>query len=626
MSDRRALALVLLVALAARLGVFSELAGFPLFDGPAADTLEYLGRARAILAGDPLGGPGVFFHSSPLYAWLMAAALATGLADPAHLGGLVAVQLLVGVGTAGLSWALARRLAGPGAALAAGLLVALSPTAIFYDAALLGDFLLPPAFAAAALLLARPATPRRLAATGAVLGLAALVRPNALLLLLPAAWAGRAAGRRGLLALAAAAGLAVAPATVRNAVVADDLVVVSSNGGVNFWIGNNPAATGAFAPPADGDPRWASHLEASSRRAAEAEAGRPLRPSEVSRHFARKAAAWILRNPGDWLRLVGRRLRLLGAAYEIPNHMDFSFVARRSFLLRWLPARWWLVFPLGLAGMLLGRRRPEARAAAGMVAVYLGSVVLLFFVTGRYRHPVFPLLAALGAAAPGWLVEAWRSGARRRAVVAAGVGLAALGLAAWPAPAGVRVGPAYSWHHLARVHELRGEAGAAVEAWERAVEAEPGNSFLWNGLGVARARVGDDAGAVAALERATVLAPDDPEARANLALALARAGRAEAAARAVREATALDPADPAVLATCAAALHLAGDPDGAALLARRLTRLAPELPAGWLRLAAALEDAGRGDEALAAWREALARKAVAPDTARQHIARLEGGR
>ena len=87
---------------------------------------------------------------------------------------------------------------------------------------------------------------------GVVAGLAGLMRPM-LLGLLPILWIGlwlnqagaaRRAFKAGLAALAAAL-IVLAPWTVRNYLVQQQFILVSTNGGFTFWVGNNPFTTGS---------------------------------------------------------------------------------------------------------------------------------------------------------------------------------------------------------------------------------------------------------------------------------------------------------------------------------------------------------------------------------------------
>ena len=93
-------------------------------------------------------------------------------------------------------------------------------------------------------------------AAGVAWGLSAITRPNILafapaiaLWVLIAAPADRriAAAARSFLLTCAGAAVAILPVTVRNYVVGHELVLVATNGGVNFYIGNNPKSDGCSA-------------------------------------------------------------------------------------------------------------------------------------------------------------------------------------------------------------------------------------------------------------------------------------------------------------------------------------------------------------------------------------------
>ncbi|MEC7948984.1 MAG: glycosyltransferase family 39 protein [Myxococcota bacterium] len=510
-------------ALAARLLYFIELRSFPLFHSPTADTLKYLGRANEILGGQWLG-EGVYFHSSPVYGYLLALGLGSGVSSPLDMSAVVWFQLLVSAATAVLTWAVGRELGGPRAGLVAGLVYALSPGAVFYDGALLADFLLPMTVASVALVVARgPPSPSRLFCVGAVIGFGSLARPNLLVFLAPVlVWARGSSGgsMRSMLGLVAGVSLFVLPVTARNALVGGDLVLISSNGGVNLFIGNGPDATGAFAAP----PFWASALEARSTAAAEAAVGHDMTPSEVSRFYAGEAFGWIAGHPQAYLGLVARRMWLFISAYEVPNHMDLNYFSRHSLVLRGLPARWALVLPTAAAGLVWSYRRERRHTLLLlMCAVYAGSIIGLFFVTGRYRFPIMPILAIW----TGLGVCAWRHiDARRRLAGAVVAGLVGVGAWATPPPE-VVVSEAYSLMHLAGVHQRQGDHRAEIAALEAALEVQAPHErrgYLLNNLGIARMMTGDIDGALDASARALALAPDNAETLQNHVMMMVKAG------------------------------------------------------------------------------------------------------
>jgi 4-amino-4-deoxy-L-arabinose transferase-like glycosyltransferase len=165
---------------------------------------------------------------------------------------------LTGAALAVVTWRLARYALSERRAIAAGLLVALHPGLVLYAALEMTEPLAALLTLAAFWVAVRDPRPRRGLALGAlVLGVAALVRPQALLcapflaIVLPAREGiskhERARGLvlGGALALALSL-LPVLPWTVRNCRVMDGCALISTNGGWNLAIGAFPRATGRF--------------------------------------------------------------------------------------------------------------------------------------------------------------------------------------------------------------------------------------------------------------------------------------------------------------------------------------------------------------------------------------------
>jgi len=610
--SRWAPAAVVAAALAVRLAYFAGMRDFPLFNSPTGDTAEYAREAAEIAAGKILGAD-VYFHSSPAYPYFLAAVKLVTRGGFADFRDAALLQLLVSALTAFLIFLLGRRLLGTWGGVAAGLLYALSPAAVFYDGELLMDFLLPPVMVGAALLATTTKrwSVRRAAGLGALVALGALARPNYLLLLAPAAGAvwflSAPAPRRERLkwlgALVVAAAVVVLPVTVRNYVVGRDVVLLSSNGGVNLFIGNNPQANGTFAAPGP----WPSHLERSSKAYAEAAAGRSLKPSEVSAYFTREAAAYVARHPGDYVAKVGRRLRLLANSYEIPNHMDFSFFRARSAVLKWLPFTWGIVLPWALAGAWFAARRREFSPALALVGVYLASLVTFFFVTGRYRFPAFALLAVLAVAGAWGFVRAARGPRKGRWKIAVGAALVACGYAAayWPLPPRIAVSEAYSYHHLGGVYSSRGDDRAAARAYEKAVSIEPEDAYSWNNLGLAYIRMGNAAAAARALGTALELSPDNADTLNNYGTLLLYAGRVAEAERYIGASLARNPDNARALVNYGIVLMSRRDLDGAMRTLERAAAIEPGYANIYFNMALVHEARGDFGAAADAYRHGL---------------------
>jgi len=387
-----------LAALALRLIYMFQVRDATLFKAPLRDSAFYVARAWEILHGDIIGRA-VSFHSAPLYPYFIAGVMGI-MGENQGLWWLRLVQALVSALTAGLLSLTALRLFGRWAGVATALLALLYGPFLFYSGEILEITLTLFFLAGGFWLLARDEDPglKRLMGVGALLGLAALGKPN-LLILAPLLWISVGlyrsedstrpwAWRKGLL-LAAGFLIVVLPFTLRNKLAGDDWVLISSNGGINLFIGNNPDANGGFQVPTG----LATNLEAGSRQIAETAKGRPLKPSEVSRFWFDRSLAYFTGYPGDAAGLWLRKTGLLLNHYEIPNHYNYYFFREYyAPMLKWPLVAYSMVLPLGILGLAFGARRNRRtrRHAWSILAVAL--TVILFFVTSRYRLPMITLL------------------------------------------------------------------------------------------------------------------------------------------------------------------------------------------------------------------------------------------
>jgi tetratricopeptide (TPR) repeat protein len=205
--------------------------------------------------------------------------------------------------------------------------------------------------------------------------------------------------RAVLLAASLLAVLAVNAA--RNYAVSGDFVLIASHGGLNLYIGNHDRADGTYTPVPGITPSIAGQA-GDSARVAEAATGRRLSPGEVSDYFARRAIAWVLAHPADAFYLTIRKVGILLNRVDVPLNYSYAFYAREaSPLLRVLAVGPWLLLPFGLIGLFWPALRANRFGYwiwAMFVPVY-GAAVVVFFVTDRYRMPLFvPLCATAGAA------------------------------------------------------------------------------------------------------------------------------------------------------------------------------------------------------------------------------------
>jgi hypothetical protein len=218
--------------------------------------------------------------------------------------------------------------------------------------------------------------------------------------------------------------LGAAPAWIHNYFIAREPVMLSAHSGINFWIGNNPTATGYPRMP-PGLRATQEGLLRDSITLAERAAGRPLTRAEVSRYWNERTNAYIRENRPAWLRLMGVKFGNFWNAYQYDDLSIIKLLRDDGILPPGL--RWGIVAALGLAGFVpVVWRFPRARWVAAAVLLHM-CALLPVFVTERYRLAAVPGLLLLGA---GGLWMLWENLARSRWLAAGGYSAAAMG-AAW---------------------------------------------------------------------------------------------------------------------------------------------------------------------------------------------------
>jgi tetratricopeptide (TPR) repeat protein len=533
--DARLVLALLLVALAARVLYALDYSASPLYHFPVIDAgyHSFLARLGAEGAAMP-GGP---YFKPPLYVWFLTdvyASLGGKSLGAAHL-----FNTLFGLGIVALTFALGRRLFGRWPAFAAALFVALYDLGPFFEEQALAVTLVTLTYLLALFLFVRSweerldweARRRRLIWAGVALGFALLARPN-LLLFLPVTVAfGLVYGLRDerlplKRALAAAliplgfALLVVLPVAVRNLVVSGRFVLVSANGGINFFVGNGPEADGFTAVPPG--MAW---------RRMDTEMGEL---ADGSYWYARGFDA-VFSSPGRALGLFFKKALGFFNAADVSNNVDIGWARGQSLWLRLNPLRWWLAAPFGLAGLVtaLGRdgkrmlraddtnsTRGLAILAAFVVAYYVG--VITFFVTSRYRVPLVPALAVLGAGFAAYLGKIVRAKTGRISFMPWIVLLVCLSLTIVPV---VPAEDGFFGHFYAGLAcEKKGLLSEALLEYNRALEVRPDNPEALQRRGAVRGRLGDEGGWLEDLERAVELAPDYADALYDLGLAIERGG------------------------------------------------------------------------------------------------------
>ena len=537
---------IFFVALVLRALHLWQLQASPFLVAKLGDAVVYDAWAREIAAGDWLGHQ--VFYQAPLYPYFLGALYASLGDAPLLVRGL---QCTLGALACALLASAGASLFSRGAGIAGGLLLATYAPSIFLEAQLQKS-VLDLLFVCLSLWLVarsmRAPRPGLAVALGLSIGALILARENALVLAgVLAAWLlalpGVARSRRLALALAFAGGLAAAlfPVALRNWWVGGELHLTTSQLGSNLYIGNHPGARGGYEPMRLG--RGSAEFERQDATELAQEAlGRPLSPAEVSSYWTRRAIDYAVSQPGDWLRLMARKLALLLSAVELVDSEDQYTTAEFSTVLRETGrlGHFGVLAPLALLGAFVSwRRRRELWWLYAASAIYAASV-LLFYVFARYRYPLVPFLALLAGAglagAKGWLrTRSWPL----VAVCAAGV----LALAAFSN--GVSGMPkasmgAVTHVNLANFFKQRGERERAVHHYREALALEPRLEEAPHNLAGTLLDLGRPREAIAAYQQNLEQNPNDAEVHHNLARLLRAQGEPERALEHWRRAVELD--------------------------------------------------------------------------------------
>jgi len=307
---------------------------------------------------------------------------------------IVILNVLVGMAALVLAMSLARRWLGEIPAVLTGWILALWPLLIEYTTVLASELLFNLCVLAALWLASMPRwklVPRAVA-TGVALAAASYIRPVALLIA-PLAYLREAIIQKRLLKAIIACGITsllmvalILPWSLRNLHVFNHFVLVSTNAGANFWMGNNPQTTGGYMEL----PKLDIKNEA-----------------ELDHELNRQAWEYIRQDPKAFVFRSIRKAVVLYDRESIGVSWNEQGIEQRyghSLLLPlklWSSGYWYLVLASAVMGTLF-----LLRYRYWLDVVTLPPLVLwLYFtaihgitVTGdRYHIPTIPFLAMLAA-------------------------------------------------------------------------------------------------------------------------------------------------------------------------------------------------------------------------------------
>lgn len=198
--------------------------------------------------------------------------------------------------------------------------------------------------------------------------------------------------------------IVILPVTIRNYIVANDFVLLTSNGGINFYIGNNDKSVGVFTTPTDFN--FASDM--SGERFAEKLSHRDLSASDASAYWTEQAFDFIKSKPDKAAYLFINKFCLFFLPEENPQSaiMDEKFYAENYSKVLQLPLiKFEVISILLIFGLII---LWKSRNKYGLLYIFILSYILsaiIFFVNGRFRLAILPAAIPIAAFSIDSLIE-----------------------------------------------------------------------------------------------------------------------------------------------------------------------------------------------------------------------------
>lgn len=594
------------IALLFRIGHFIALHADPVCNVPLLDSLSYDRLARMIAFGN--GMPQKVYFQAPFYPYFLAVLykISAGSYDLVRL-----VQLLLDILSTLLVFRISYDLFDRRTAIIAGIGTAVYPVLIF-NTGLLLKTTLNVFFASLTLrLIFNPSENHkriRILFIGLVTGWAAATQGSVLLQIpLLFVWIAVDCGLKHLkksiiyaALLALGLILSIGPFTLRNYLVSQRFVLLTAQGGANFYLGNSPYSDGTSKRPPNVR-ITPEHEEDDFHREAERLAGRKLTPEEASGFWTREALNWIRNEPKAAAMLQLRKAGLFWNRVEIPDNYDFDFYRRYSPFIRFPRYPFWILGTLGLCGMVFLTSTFRRTWFLYLWTMSYSLIWIVFHIYSRYRLPVVVFIMPFAAAFTGWLYDAIRDRRWRKLSIAVLCMITIAGIHGLPLTNYSHAQPLFN---LGTSLSRLGKPTEAAAAFKESLAVFPKYAPAMVNLGKLAWSEGDYPRAEKWWLSALEADPDSAEAHSNLGTYCAVSGRMADAQTHFSNTVAIQPYYLLGWLHLGQAEQALGNFPEAVQAYNRATDLEPDNAQAWFGKASSLESIDP-DAALVSWRNYL---------------------
>jgi Tfp pilus assembly protein PilF len=553
---------VMFLSLLFRIIYLIKASTLPTFLSPGMDAEIYQIWADNLVAGKPFDTP---FFRAPLYPYLIAAIARVFNGDtfwPVRI-----IQITVSAVSAGILSILVRRWFGNRPAWFAGSFWACYGLSIYFDC----EGLITSFYASLFIIFLflfdnfyRTKKLKHLLVAAIVLAIMTAFRANALvwwpIFILYTLYLLRVDQKFSLLKSMVVSGslvlifiLILSPVYYHNLIHGGGLSI-STQGGINLYLGNNSETTGAYAVDPEFGNDWTKDQV---HNRAEKDLGSKLSESEVSGYYSKKAIEYWISNPFDAIKLTSKKALLLVNRVEIGNNrILLPFIKQVHPIFFFLSV---ICFPILAIFSLpfvieVWKKYPQSRLAI-LFAVTHAASMLAFFINARYRFPMIPVMIIISGYGIKRVAEIVQN-LRRKPDVSSYKSLALIGLFILlimvPIPTSTKNHQRNAWlfhqgnaamrlgdYKTARSNFLElvklkpeyrnanlnlgvtyyesEELDSAEFYYNRELNFYPNSSKVWNNIGLLHEQINDNKSAILAYTQAIDLDNTDPDPRLNLA-------------------------------------------------------------------------------------------------------------
>ena len=603
---------IFLLALAIRLIYLSQVIHTPIFHGLVADTEKYDSFALHILKGNFTHKD--FIYLNPLYPFFLAFIYLIG--GHSHFA-VAFIQALIDSISSVLIYFIASTLFNKKVGIIAAFTYACYGIAVFYTGILLAPtvvIFLTLLFIASLIFAEQRGKVFIFFISGIFFGLAGLARPNVILFLfLLPIWfftllknrLGIYKSIQGFLLLLVGFLMVLSLISIRNYSIEKRFSPFSVQGGLNFYIGNNPEATGYFMSPCGISSSPIDQVKTSIRYT-EKTSGKNITPSQASSYWLLKGLTFIRDNPIDASSLYMEKFALFWRKEELPLNIDYSLSKNFASIFRLPFISFGIIAPFALLGIILTlRKRNNLLLILLFIFSYMASVII-FFVSARYRLLIAPFLIICSSYFLYRFAEMIRA-QETKGMITSSILLVLL-LAGVNAPFKhfKRAPASLHYSNLGMIYHREGRLDEAVSALKQAISTDPYCIEAYYNLGNVYTTKGLIKEAIDEYKKALKLNPDFAEAHNNLGMVYGKKGLLDKAISEFNNALAINPNYAEAYYNRGTACGKKGLLNAAISDFKKALSINPDYPEAFYNLGLAYSRKGMNDEAALAFKKGIA--------------------